>query len=106
VTGQTATSFTITGLANGVQYEVAVGAVDAVGNVGPIGLANCATPQPTVGFPENYASAGGTAGGGFCTVSRVLPGRAGWSWSMGSLLGLGLALRRRRRPRASSCHTV
>ena len=102
MTGATATSFNIIGLTNDVQYEVAVGAVDAVGNVGPLGLANCATPQVTVGFPENYHNAGGTAGGGFCSVGRVLPGRAGWSWGVGTLLGLGLAWSRRRRPQASS----
>lgn len=96
VAGAAATSFTITGLTNFTEYEVAVGSVDAVGNVGPLSTLGCAEPQPVEGFAENYRSAGGTGGGGFCSMGRPAPGRTGWRWVASSLLGLGLALGRRK----------
>jgi hypothetical protein len=95
--GPRATSTTITGLTNFTKYEVAIGAVDAVGNVGPLTAGRCATPQPTVGFAENYHSAGGTAGGGFCAMGRVPPVSPGWRWAV--LPALGALVWRRRRSR-------
>jgi hypothetical protein len=99
VAGMLATQFTITGLTNFTTYEVAIGAVDAVGNVGPLSAGLCGTPAPTVGFPQNYHNAGGTAGGGFCSMGRPAPrGSIGWAaLSLVSVFALGWRRTRNRR---------
>ncbi len=104
IAGVQATTFTITGLTNFTQYEVAIGSVDAVGNIGPLASEGCAIPQPVKGFAENYRDAGGTAGGGFCAMGRVPSSSS--PGLMGSLVGVGIWLGRRRKRPAPSCHTV
>lgn len=68
--GPQAKSVDATGLTNFVPHNIAVAAVDEIGNVGPLSPLTCATPKPVTGFFEAYRAAGGQAGGGFCTFSR------------------------------------
>jgi len=55
---------------NGVTYGVAMASTDRVGNVGLLSAVTCATPEPVIGFFEQYKSEGGRAGGGFCNIER------------------------------------
>jgi hypothetical protein len=64
-------------LQNGVSYAVAVAAVDALGNAGPLSNVACATPKEVNDFFETYRNSGGSAGGGFCALgARPAPGAA------------------------------
>lgn len=65
-----ATVANATGLVNGVSYHVGVSATDNYNNVGTISNLTCQVPQPVDGFYKEYRAAGGTAGGGFCSISR------------------------------------
>ena len=67
------TQLIVKGLQDGVFYNVAVAAVDGVGNVGPLSNVVCGEPVPVSDFWDRYWEAGGRAGG-FCSVDRV--GRA------------------------------
>ena len=55
---------------NGTTYGVAIASTDRVGNVGLLSPVTCATPEPVIGFFEQYKSEGGRAGGGFCNIER------------------------------------
>ncbi len=44
VTGESTGAYAITGLTDGTEYDVAVAAVDAFGNVGPTSVPSCTTP--------------------------------------------------------------
>jgi hypothetical protein len=57
-------------LKNYTDYVVAVAAVDEVGNVGKLSEPVCATPVEVTDFFELYRQAGGSAGGGMCSLSR------------------------------------
>lgn len=70
VTNSTATEGHVKGLANGHAYSVAIAGVDSVGNVGPLSNVVCASPEPTDDFYQLYRDAGGTAGGGFCSIGQ------------------------------------
>ena len=88
---------TVKGLVNGATYTVAVGAYDSFGNVGALSGVVCATPQETTGFWERYEGAGGTAGGGYCSLDGAgLPGAPAAAAFVFALAGLA-ALRRRKR---------
>ena len=67
-----ASSATISGLTNFKGYAVGVAAIDNYGNVGALtttsGEALCQYPLPVTDFFSTYVSAGGHAGGGFCTI--------------------------------------
>ncbi len=85
-------SGTLTGLENGVTYEVWVVAVDDVGNVSSDPASGVlATPAPTRDFWEYYKSKGGQATG--CQSGG---GDAGWLALFGALALLLPAARRRR----------
>ncbi len=72
VTGETNSSFTITGLKNGPPgYTVVVTSVDNFGNIGPPSTEACATPAPVNDFWKIYRTDGGGAGGGFCALEAV-----------------------------------
>lgn len=57
-------------LVNNQIYAVAVAATDAYGNNGPLSAPICEFPEQTSDFWDNYTSAGGAGGGGFCAVSE------------------------------------
>jgi len=88
-----ATVANATGLINGVSYNVGVAATDNYNNVGVISNLTCQVPQPVDGFYKAYRAAGGTAGGGFCSISRKRE-----PIMLFALVGLGacFVLRRRR----------
>jgi hypothetical protein len=70
--GENVSTHTVTGLKNGVQYDVVVAAVDTYGNVGPPSSPPvCATPMPVNDFWKIYRTDGGGAGGGFCALEAV-----------------------------------
>jgi hypothetical protein len=68
VDGLAATNGTVEGLINDVPYTVAVVAVDQVFNPGVISGQACATPIEVTDFFELYRQAGGTGGGGICSI--------------------------------------
>jgi hypothetical protein len=94
----TATSARIEGLQNGIWYGVGVAAIDKYGNVGAIDPSAVVYGMPvaTVDFYTEYRNLGGTAQGGFCSLS-------GWRGRPGALSLLSCAVltlllcRRRRR---------
>jgi len=93
----TGTSGRIKELKNGVQYSVAVAAVDGVGNVGKLSNVACNSPSPTDDFYTVYRDAGGKAGGGFCTASGGVGHGAGISgFLLVAFAAVGGAMRRRR----------
>jgi hypothetical protein len=71
VTGVTSSTYTVKNLKNGIQYNVAVAAVDNFGNIGPPSTQACATPAPIDDFFKDYVGDGGKAGGGFCALDAV-----------------------------------
>jgi hypothetical protein len=85
-TGSTANATEVGGnpLTNGVQYAVAVAATDQFGNVGILSSPLCETPEETTDFWEGYRSAGGGAGGGFCSTT-------GAGMPVGSVAAIALA---------------
>jgi hypothetical protein len=84
-------------LENFKNYAVAIAAIDAFGNVGPLSSVFCAKPEPTTDFWESYKKAGGGAGGGVCSVDGA--GLPVGSFTVMSIFGLAAVgtLRRRRR---------
>jgi hypothetical protein len=97
VGGNTSTSGIIQGFGSYATVAVAVASVDLVGNVGPLSGTVCATTEPVNGFIDLYNKAGGTAGGGFCSIGagfgRRVPG--GFASLFGAFVVV-LAVRRRR----------
>jgi hypothetical protein len=71
--GKQAASGTVDNLINNVQYTVAVVGVDAVLNQGVLSGQACASPEEVTDFFELYRQAGGSGGGGICSIGR--PGR-------------------------------
>ena len=96
--GKTETSTTVGNLTNGVTTTVAIAAIDAVLNVGPLSNVQCETPQFVNGFDEIYRQAGGTAGGGFCSLSAQLGRRSGSAyWGVFAAVLVAWGCRRRSR---------
>jgi hypothetical protein len=93
--GSTASTYTLTGLITGHTYAVGVAAVDAYGNVGPVGVA-CSTPTVVDDFFTAYSQDGGMAGGGFCALSAVGAPACGSAFGL-TMLGAGFMRARRRR---------
>jgi hypothetical protein len=93
----TSSEYRITGLQNGISYDVGVAAIDRYGNVSPITDADVVpgTPIPTVDFYSAYRSDDGAATGGFCTIAKTH--RKQSAALMLGLVGLGMLLARRRR---------
>jgi hypothetical protein len=92
---KTSTSAVITDLVNGQPTNVAIAAVDAAGNAGPLSDVVCGVPEPVDGFDEVYRRAGGNAGDGFCAIR--LPGQGTGVFFMGSaVLAMTLLFVRRR----------
>ncbi len=91
------------GLENGVEYALAVAAVDDLGNPGHLSNVACGIPEEVAEFYEVYRADGGGGGGGICAVSRAgaLGGsrgtQTGFGWFSAALVALlGLVVRRTR----------
>jgi hypothetical protein len=100
VSTATASAYTITGLTNGITYDVAIAGVDGSGNVGP--LSTCFSDYPAVvnDFFTLYRQAGGQAGGSFCALEAV--GEPLGAPIVGVAFGaLALTMARRRKKNAS-----
>jgi hypothetical protein len=67
----TSTKINVEHLKDGYYYNIAVGAVDALGNVGPLSNVVCGEPVPVNDFWKIYNQDGGRAGGGFCSAEGV-----------------------------------
>ncbi len=94
-------SYPVKGLTNSAPYTVVVSAVDGFGNVGPPSAEVCATPLAVNDFYKVYRLAGGSAGGGFCTLEAVGAPTGASLASVGfGAIAFGLARRRRRRRHA------
>ncbi|MEO8799095.1 MAG: hypothetical protein ABI551_14500 [Polyangiaceae bacterium] len=66
----TSNSTTLTGLKNGTHYVIGVASYDIVGNLGPMSIPGCDSPTPVSDFWNVYKNAGGSGGGGFCSVDK------------------------------------
>jgi hypothetical protein len=89
------TSAIITDLINGQPTNVAIAAIDAAGNAGPLSDIVCGVPEPVDGFDEVYRRAGGSAGDGFCAISSYPGKREGMLLASLELLALVALIRRR-----------
>jgi MYXO-CTERM domain-containing protein len=90
-----ATSLTLTGLTNGLNYVVGVSTIDGSGNVGPISVPlACAIPAPVNDYWKTYEKDGGSARG--CALES---GGANADLSIFALgvVGAAVAFVRRRR---------
>ncbi len=97
IADKTSTQATITGLTNDKQYTFGVAASDLVGNVGPVLVFDCATPQAIDDFWNRYKNAGGGAGGTFCALEAVgLPVTTSMMGLACVVVALALVRRRRR----------
>lgn len=98
VTGATATEGLVTGLENDTPYAVAIVGLDALGNIGDVSTAACATPAQVTDFFEAYRGAGGQGGDGFCATRGVGRRGAGLGGAfVVAAVALGAAARRSRR---------
>ena len=103
VGGNTVTNGLIEGFAVGTSVAVAIASVDLVGNVGGFSTVSCAKTEAVNGFMDLYHQAGGTAGGGFCSMTARRWGRQRHSFSLWfHSLGSSLRYYRLRRRRASN----
>ncbi len=98
VTGLSASTLTISGLTNGVTYNVVVSAIDGSGNVGPQSTPEqCDFPAPVNDFFKTYRLDGGGAGGSFCALQAVGAPKAVSIVSVGfGALAFGLGRRRKK----------
>lgn len=99
VDNSTATTGHVKGLVNGHSYSVGVAGVDTVGNLGPLSEVVCQSPEPTEDFYQLYTDAGGTAGGGFCSIQGARGGAHMGISALALLSFVGLASRMRRQAR-------
>ena len=93
--GQTASSAVASNLVDGFPYEVAISAVDTIGNVGRLSQNICSSPEKLIDFFELYREDGGQGGGGICSISRTRSHSVPrWLLPLaGVCLGLGAARR-------------
>ncbi len=99
VNGTTNSQGTISGLANGTSYAVAVAAFDEFGNLGSISNAVCATPAPINDFWKVYNQDGGNAG--FCALEVVGAHGSPVAATLAGLVAFAF-IRRRRKKHASA----
>lgn len=91
-------ALSVTGLKNGTVYAMAIAAVDDLGNPGVLSEVVCASPREVDDFFDVYRAAGGSGGGGLCSVQPYGIGLGG-AFGFGAIVAgaaLGLAARRRR----------
>ncbi len=86
-------------LKDGFYYNLAVAAVDGVGNVGPLSNVLCGEPVPVADFWRLYYEAGGRAGGGFCAAAAEGVGVPAGTSGLGVLMAASIVaiIRKRRR---------
>lgn len=84
VSDESAGSYPMTGLKNGVTYTMVVAAVDSFGNIGPPSTEQCDSPAPVDDFWNEYKHDQGGAGG-FCALGAV-------GGSTPSMAGVALAV--------------
>jgi MYXO-CTERM domain-containing protein len=114
-TGKSIGAYAITGLTDGTTYAVAVGAVDALGNVGPTTPPTCATPIVDGGvidasIDDTSRGDGGSGDGGSgvtlekagCACSHGGAGAPGDASAAAVAGALGIVLTRRRKARAGN----
>lgn len=94
----TSTSINVGGLQDGFYYNLAVAAIDARGNVGPLSNVVCGEPVPVADFWRVYYDAGGRAGGGFCSADGV--GTPAGTSGLGVLMVASMVAMARRRRRS------
>jgi hypothetical protein len=92
----TATTLEIQGLTDQQDYAVFVAGVDDYGNPGTLSTELCGFPVATNDLPTAVVGAGGSAGGGFCSVSPGPSGDSIATW-MAACVGILVARRARRR---------
>ena len=81
-------------------YAVAVAAIDSFGNLGTVSNPICQYPEETSDFWRTYRTAGGTAGGGFCSIEGAgFPAGTFGLLVIGVVVGLSSARRAQRRRR-------
>jgi hypothetical protein len=98
VAGNATTSGKVEGFSSYQTVAVTVASFDQLKNVGQFAPVSCATTEPVYDFIDRYRQAGGTAGGGFCSMTTRPGGHGHREFLYGSLvLGIMLGLRRRRR---------
>ena len=105
VSAESVGSYTVTGLTNGSNhnYNFVVAAVDGSGNIGPPSTEVCDYPALVDDFYKDYRRAGGTAGGGFCSVERLGASQGVPILGFGfAALAFGLVRRRQKRSRDTS----
>jgi hypothetical protein len=86
----------LSGLKNGVGYQVAVAPKDLFGNTGTPSDVFCAVPQEVDDFFETYRKSGGQGGGGYCSVNRVGFSLGAGAGAVGMLALAAYGIRRRR----------
>jgi hypothetical protein len=102
VGGNSNTTGIIQGFSTFQTIAVSVTSTDLVGNVGGFSPIICATTEPVNGFIDLYHKDGGTAGGGFCSMT-ARPGRTRSSGFLYGFIVLGaIAGHRLRRRRPSN----
>ncbi len=89
-----ATSLSLTGLTNGITYNVVVASIDGSDNVGPTSSLSCKTPAPVQDFWASYKGDGGGATG--CALEAGSSSGKGTFMALG-LMAAALAWARRRR---------
>jgi hypothetical protein len=100
ISGQTNSTYTISGLTNAKSYTVVVAAVDNYGNVGPPSAQACDCPAPVDDFWKTYRIDGGQAGGGFCALEAVgAPAGSTVAFAGAGSLVVATIRRRRRKKR-------
>lgn len=70
--GPNSTEGDVDGLENGKEYACAIAGTDAYGNVGKLSGIDCGSPKSVDSYYKSYRDAGGMAGGGYCSFSRVV----------------------------------
>jgi hypothetical protein len=96
-TGGAATGMRIEGLENGVDYTVALVAVDKFGNFAGVYFTETVRPEPVTDFWEDLQDRGSKVRGGFCSAADDAGGAAGSLLLVLGAVGLVLARSSRRR---------
>lgn len=95
--GESNSTYNVTGLKNGVNYNVVVAAVDNSGNTGNPSDQTCGMPALVNDFYETYRGDGGKAGGGFFCALDAIGAPAGLTVAFAGAGALVVASLRRRR---------
>ena len=83
-----ATELRVDGLTNFTTYSLALAATDTFNNPGTLSAPVCAEPKSTNDFFDQYRTAGGLAGGGYCGFGGGSAELAGGLLALMTLAGL------------------